>query len=284
VKPFIEIPGYSIPILRKAAALSVAATAILVVAASAQAQLVQNGKFTATTGGEPSQTTGQLSYQPTPANGIAPFAATDWTIPSATDAGWNSYTFLFTPGTATAGTQPYGQYGSIALWSSADPGGSGFMPATDPGGGNFIAMDGAFETSTVSQTINGLIPGDLYTVGFYWAAAQQYPDGDLDNSPGEDLAVSLGTETETTPTYELPAHGFSGWMYQSDSFKATSSTEVLSFLANGTSGEPPFVLLGDVSMHLPEGGASSIYLLLSAGICFAVLFVAKRKKLGTSSK
>ena len=53
---------------------------------------------------------------------------------------------------------------------------------------------------------------------------------------------------------DVAGKGFSGWMTETFDYVATSSTEVLSFLASGSpAGQPPFALLANVSMtQVPE--------------------------------
>jgi hypothetical protein len=50
------------------------------------------------------------------------------------------------------------------------------------------------------------------------------------------------------------SHGFTGWQYQTFTFTASGTSDLLSFLAVGTpSGVPPFSLLDGVSLtQLPE--------------------------------
>jgi hypothetical protein len=116
-------------------------------------------------------------------------------------------------------------------------------------------MDADFQTSAMTQSISGLTPGDTYAVSFYWAASQQ--EG-FNGDTSQFLSVSLGAQTQTTPTFLLPSHGFSGWMSQTYDYTATSGTETLSFLAGGSPAVPPFTLLDGVSMNditpTPEPG------------------------------
>jgi hypothetical protein len=74
-----------------------------------------------------------------------------------------------------------------------------------------------------------------------------------------------------------PSNGFTGWRYTTLIFTATSTSEVLSFLAVGTpSGEPPFSLLDGVSMVVPEPG--SLTLMLGSMIGLGVLAWRERLK------
>jgi hypothetical protein len=91
-----------------------------------------------------------------------------------------------------------------------------------------------------------LTSGQKYTVSFWYAGAQQ---SGFDSNTTERWMVSPGNQTLSTAVLNDPNHGFTGRVYTSLTFTATGSSEVLSFLANGTpNGEPPFSLLDGVSM------------------------------------
>ena len=182
-----------------------------------------------------------------------------------TVANWSTagYNFVYAPGTGDIGTaaagansgQPkeapgqynYNGYGTTYMWGPNNGSANG-LPSTDPLGGNYIAMDGAYEVGAVSQTITGLTVGKIYVLSFYWAAAQQQS---FTGATTENVTATLGSQSFTTTTYNLGSQGFSGWMLQSFAYTATSGTETLSFLAAGTpSGEPPFTLLGGINLAL----------------------------------
>ncbi len=167
--------------------------------------------------------------------------------------GWtvNGYMYLVAPGGGTIGAS-----NGWALWGPATGSNNG-LPATSPDGGNYIAMDGAYLTGPLSQQINGLTAGDAVTVSFYWAGAQQ------DAATGqttEQLAVSLGDQTDYTAVLTNASKGFTGWESETLTFTPTSTSELLSFLAIGTpEGVPPTVLLDGVSMSpVPEPASLSL--------------------------
>jgi hypothetical protein len=88
--------------------------------------------------------------------------------------------------------------------------------------------------------------------------------------------VSLGSETFSTPAVTYPAKGFTGWMTQTFSFTASSSSEVLSFLAEGTSsGLPPVSLLDGVSLTAPEPASWTMLIL---GLVGLGVVVRKRRR------
>jgi hypothetical protein len=198
---------------------------------SAHANLALNGGFESTTGGA----SGQLGY-----NG---FNATSWSVPAPS----GSYTFLYESGKAD-GPGSSGQYGSVQLWGP-DNGSNNGLTASSPAGGNFIAQDSAFQQGAIKQTISGLTVGAQYSVSFYYAAAQQYG---FNGATFGHWDVSFGTETHSTSTLNIPNHGFSGWLSQTFNYTATSTSQVLSFFADGGPvGVPPFMLLDGVTV-VPE--------------------------------
>lgn len=163
-----------------------------------------------------------------------------------TVTGWtgSGYTFLFKPGSAdTTGAQ--GQYGGVKLWGPGDGSANG-LTASSPLGGNFVAMDGAYEDGSISQLLSGLTVGADTVVSFFYAGAQQYG---YTGATTESFNVSLGNQTLSTAILSDTNHGFTGWQQASLHFTPTSTSETLSFLAQGTpSGEPPFTLLDGVTV------------------------------------
>ncbi len=117
---------------------------------AARAGLVINGGFESTTNGP-----GQFNYQT---------QLTDWT------SGSIAYNYIYASGTADTTGSP-GRFGNIRLWGPNNGSANG-LPASSPDGGNFVAADGAVGQYPISQTISGLIVGDTYTVGFWWAGAR----------------------------------------------------------------------------------------------------------------
>jgi hypothetical protein len=167
-------------------------------------------------------------------------------FPSQQVTGWTTsgYNFVFLPGTADT-TGAVGQYNPVMLWGPGNGSNNG-LPASSPAGGNFLALNGVFGTAPVSQTLNGLTPGALTTVSFYFAGAQQFG---FDGATTEQLSVSLGSQTQSTPVLNNVSHGFTGWQLENLIFTPSASSEVLSFLAIGTpEGVPPFSLLDGVTV------------------------------------
>lgn len=219
---------------------SMIALAALAFAASpgfAATELVVNGGFEQKAVGTPS------SFQ-VGANYIyGPDAVTGWTV-----SGNNPFNVLFDGNTATT-VEPDTQYSTseTQVLAAANYGG------VSPNGGNFFALDGDTQfNGPLSQTINGLAVGGKYRLKFFWAATQ------FQNRTGEtteNLLVTFGDQSFQTPTVTNPTHGFQGWFTESTLFTATSTSQVLSFLSQGTpNGLPPVALLDGVSLQsaVPE--------------------------------
>ncbi len=212
--------------------------AAMAFATAAGAQTVTNGGFESTS----SPTLAQLNF--------GGFSATGWTAP-ADNA---NYDFIFNTATAST-TGDDGASGTVKLYSNV---------TASPNGGNFLGSDpdyspGGPDSTTggaggaVSQTISGLTAGDKYVVSFDYAGAQQQG---FSGATTEGWQVSLGSQTQETALLSNVSQGFTGWKADSLTFTATSASEVLSFLAEGTggSGLPPFALLDGVSISsgVPE--------------------------------
>jgi len=248
-----SIPSYWHHVLKAAAA----ASALMLLVSSAQASnLALNGDFEQLlVPGASMEFGGRFPFQ----------QVTNWTT--------DGYNFVFAPGSADT-TGGAGEYGTVSLWGPNN-GSSNGLPATSPTGGNFLAMDGAYAVDAVSQTINGLIPGQKATVSFYWAGAQQKG---YNSATTEQFQVSLGSETQFTPVLDNLDHGFTGWNKETLDFVPTSTSEVLSFLAIGTpNGVPPFSLLDGVSVSVAPEPATLGLLLIGVGSFGAIRRRAKRK-------
>jgi hypothetical protein len=213
-----------------ALAFSIAASS----AALAGPNLVTNGTFTSFTG---PTNGGQIGYNVT---------LTGWSSPG--------YNFLYTPapasisGTTADAGGALGAYGTVMLWGpDSTPASANGLTA--PSSGNWVALDGGGPvTGLLEQTVTGLNPGDTYLLSFNWAAAQQDQSTDT-QATTEQLQYALGGVTDSTTVIDNPGEGFTAGGVVTASFTATSSSELLSFLAIGTpSGVPPFALLSNVSL------------------------------------
>ncbi len=256
--------------LVKSMCAAVVATGAIAGAARA-GSLVSNGSFESFTGGYGTNGTGT--------GGTASQVNTGTTGTNYTNlTGWTNtgYTFLFNPSTAdkTGSYSPeYSNY--LSLWGK-DNGGLNTITAS-PDGGNFIGSDPSYQTGAISQSVSGLTVGDVYSLTFYYAGAQQ--EG-FTGATTEGWQVSFGSSTQNTAILNNASEGFTGWSQATMNFTATSASETLSFLATGgpSGGQPPISLLDGVSLTNYTTGGSSVPLppTLSAGLVMMVGFGAYR--------
>lgn len=227
--------------------------------------LVTNGSFEQN--GGVGQIAGGVSY------------ATGWTTGTPSDATY-AFNFIVDANADSSGFPsvftPQAQT-NIYLWGPNTPANKGGSVANgfqgSPDGGSFLGMDGGYATAPVSQVISGLTVGTQYTLSFQWAASQ-FTDANLPTT--QSLGITFGTETASTPQFNLPGKGFSGWMNFSTDFTASSVQQTLSFLAQagGPSALPPFTLLDGVTLIektnnvVPE--PSSILMLTAGLLCVGV--------------
>lgn len=216
------------------------------------------------------------------------FQATNLTasgqISTTNVTGWSSnydpvyYNFIYFPGQAT--TAGPGAVDTDCcnkfVWLYG-PGNSATFPLS-PNGGNFLAADAdPTYSGAITQTINGLVVGQTYDLSFYWGGAQYTT---LTGNTTESWQVSLGSETESTGSIDNASESFTGWQQANLMFKATSVSEVLSFLAVGTpDGEPPVAVLDGVSLEQTPEPAYWMPLVLGFG---AFVFYARRRRKSAS--
>jgi hypothetical protein len=243
----------------KSVLLSLSAVAALSASvADAAPILVTNGNFELTTNGGNKQ----LSYTVGVANRST---LVGWTSYNGNDGGYN---FLLDPSIATTTAS--------AIMLKGNNNGFG----ASPGGGNVFASDALYHPGLLFQTISGLAVGTDYTLSFTYALSQQAGfNGDNANNFWQ---VGLGS-TYKTSTFQdsgklsIANGGFSGWQTASMTFTATSTSEILSFLAkSSSSGAPPFLLLDDVKMESKVPEPSTLSLLLG-GIGLAG-YAARRRR------
>lgn len=247
----------------------IGAAAVMMISGAAQAQnLVKNGNFENTTLTESKQFVNEV---------------TDWQNAATSGYTGYGYNFLLKPNTAdTTGFKSLRGnldklYGPGAGADAANYADNGFT-ATSPTGGNFILADG--DTTfhgAISQTINGLIAGNTYTLTFDWAGASWFTYA---GNTTERWDVTLGDITKSTDTVKLGPKGFSGWNSASLDFVAGGASQKLSFLAQGTpNGLPPSLLLDNVSLTaaVPEPG-TWMTMILGFGVVGGVM---RRRKAAT---
>ncbi len=225
--------------------LALSVPILTLAAGGAHANLVKNGGF------EVSSYAASNQF----GSGYGGQGVSDWTA----GGGYQVYFFYSTATTVSANSQ----------WGEPQILSANFTPLAS-GEKAFVGLDADSDyNSPLSQSIGGLTVGKSYAVSFDWGGTQ------LTNRRGpttEKVQVSLAdgvtTQTHTTSTDSELSQGFSGWQAQTFRFVATSSTETLSFLAQGTpNGLPPFVVLDNVSMtEVPEPAAWALMIVGLAGL------------------
>jgi len=236
------------------------AAAVIAFAAFGQARadtinLVTNGNF---------EQSG-YSYNNQFGTGYGGQGVTGWT-------GGNGYQLYFFNGTASVNSAN-SQYDS-----GYNTGSEKFytMPPSISGG-NFVALDGDQTNGiqgSISQTIGGLTAGTQYLVSFNWATGQlQSRSGATTNN----IKVSFGNQSFTTQTINTPSQGSTAWLTQSFLFTATSASQVLTFLAQGTpTGLPPMVALDGISLvAAPEPASLAV---MSSGLILLGFFYRRRQR------
>lgn len=151
-----------------------------------------------------------------------------------------------------------------------------------PGGLNIsatIRLNSEKSANALSQSIGGLSLGQTYILSFDYAAAQfrNAAGSNWFGASDSGWQVSLGTQSQTTPTLNIASQGFSGWQSETMTFTATAVSETLSFLAvGGPSGVSPVALRDGVSLDAaPEPSAVSLLATALAGIG---LLCARRRR------
>jgi hypothetical protein len=213
-------------------------------ASEAGVNLIQNGAFTSLNNGSSSYN-GSGFFGP---SSIAPGGV----VPNTTVTGWTSLGYNYALSSATV--LPSGKTG-FELWDSANSSGANTWNGVAPTG-NFLALDGAYDTGKVYQDVSGLTVGRVYQITFTYAFAQQQA---FTGATSQGLQVGLGTALNggSNPfvwqslNNSVQSQGFSGWNTVTVNFTASAVKEELSFLANSTPQVPPFALITNVSLTAP---------------------------------
>jgi hypothetical protein len=220
--------------------------------------LVTNGTFEATTNGNNKQ------LAATPVTSGETTSLTGWTSAQLGNSSYGGYNFVLDSSKITTSAS------KLAL--------SSYSSTTSHG--NVFASDAVYGPGALTQLINGLSIGTAYELTFDYAVGQQagYTAVNTNNYWLVGFGKDLGSmELASTKPIDIPSGGFSGWQTATMTFTATSTSELLGFLASGgTNGAPPFMLLDNVSMSakVPEPATLSLML----GGIGLIGFMARRRR------
>lgn len=141
---------------------------------------------------------------------------------------------------------------------------AGAVPQSSPDGGNFLISDGDYHNSLITQTINGLVSGNFYTLSFYQMLAQDTePFITIPGPVSGHWQVALGANTQNSAGMlgNGSTNTFTNWQQQTMTFQAGNTSEVLSFFSVGV-GDPPLLGLDGISLNaVPEPASLGLALL-----------------------
>jgi PEP-CTERM motif len=203
--------------MKSIALIAAAATLAAATAGHAATQFVVNGDFTELSNGP-----GNLQ------NGA-----------TTTATGWSTSGYNFAVASASADTA------GVSFWDASNSSGANSWNGLAAGVGNFLAMDGEYQTGPATQQITGLTVGDSYHLSFSYAFGQQ------ENFTGptvQYLTETLGGQSFVSASTNVASQGFTGWMTYSVNIVASATSETLSFLATGNVPVPPFAFVSNVSL------------------------------------
>ena len=251
-------------------------TLAMLVSPARASNLILNGSFdvTGTTTGSFSNT-GQTATLP---GWVAPVRSDNNQITCVVPGSATAAPNLICIGTGATQTQP-----KFSVWAA---------PGPSPNGGNYFLEDG-WTTGQValSQTVTGLKVGHTYQLSFWQASAQEdclFDDGtSCDptvpplNTETEQWQVTFGATTINSTLMTTPIHTSIPWNEQIMNFTATSTSQLISFLALGTpTNGPPLVLLDGIDLEeTPEPGSGAL-IALGLLLCLPLgrMFLRKRPK------
>lgn len=235
----------------------------------AATNLVKNGNFESSTGVAPNGVTGGITGLGRIKNGQTGYVTVaDWSFTCFANCDPYGYNFTLNKDTSTVGANnndfPWAD--PLMLWKPA-----AVTSLDSPNSGLFLAIDGVYGRSKISQNITGLDTGKSYTLSFEYAGGQQKQPspytgytGATDQTwivrgSGGFSTFSLGSKScggGTVNCWTNPDQGFTPWQTYSITFTPTATSLGLEFEAWGTvaggtspSGDnPPFLLLDNVQL------------------------------------
>jgi hypothetical protein len=253
--------------VRRSGVIGFSVMALSMLAFSAQVNLVANGEFSLFTSGGPNALIN--------CGGLGCAVLQNWTNTRA-------FTAVYGPNAAEL-IGAIGASSPTFIWGPKNGAPNNFTDQSpnqmNNSVANFLSSDSDPNISgTLTQTINGLVPGDQYVLSYFWAAGQYT---DVTGPTFSGWTVTLGSQRLVDGTIgsglfaSIPSQGFSGWNPESVTFTYNGSGNILSFLAVGSpTGLPPVALLDSVSLvAAPEPASPS---LLGLGLLGLVLVGLRR--------
>jgi hypothetical protein len=169
---------------------------------------------------------------------------------------------------------------NLILWTN---------PGVSPDGGNYVMLDGDPNYgSGIQQTVANLKVGQEYAITFYQAAGEQTGFGNAGATANVNWGICFSNATCTTanasvaPTMSFLEDGTSAvtaWNKVTINFTATTVSQTLTFLAEGPTGAPPFLMLDGVSITAaPEPATMGLIGLGLIAFPLAHRWMMKRKK------
>ena len=191
--------------------------------AALASNLVQNGDFSEYTNFTPTNANPYTIFSPK--NG-SPVVVAHWSVSFNGDQGIN---VLVTP--------------------SSDNKSAVSNATAAPGNTNYVALDGGFNYTSMSQVIGGLTAGVTYTLDFDYSYGQLYNTFGGHNSGY--IVQFGGHNVATDGPHSYGSHVFSGWFHETVDIVATGPTETLTFFATGNPNVPPMTQFANITLEAP---------------------------------